>query len=131
MQSTSNQHKIDLKKDIFIKKNGVWTSISKELSQDDISLMILISFAEEEEEEAEEAVEPQSIPPDLESYEARAERVLEEQRERVSIAPELDYIDEEDEDVQPQVIKRIGLSLQKFLKRYPQFKRGPHTYNEG
>ena len=80
--------------------------------------MILISFAEEEEEEAEEAVEPQSIPPDLESYEARAERVLEEQRERVSIAPELDYIDEEDEDVQPQVIKRIGLSLQKFLKRY-------------
>ena len=40
---------------------------------------------------------------DLESYEIKAERVLEEQRERVSIAPELDYIDEEDEDVQPQV----------------------------
>ena len=48
---------------------------------------------------------PPPLPPDLESYEARAERVLEEQREGrvVSIAPELDYIDEEDEDVQPQV----------------------------
>ena len=50
-------------------------------------------------------MKPPILPPDLESYEARAERVLEEQREGrvVSIAPELDYIDEEDEDVQPQV----------------------------
>merc|ERR1711953_1039642 len=61
------------------------------------------TYETEEEEEVEEAVKPPILPPDLESYEARAERVLEEQRERVSIAPELDYIDEEDEDVQPQV----------------------------
>ena len=64
---------------------------------------LLLFLEEEEEEEVEEAVKPPILPPDLESYEARAERVLEEQRERVSIAPELDYIDEEDEDVQPQV----------------------------
>ena len=70
---------------------------------------------EEEEEEEEEQIIAgggvQSskngliIPPDLESYEAKAERVLEQERERVSIAPDLEYIDEEDEDVQPQVIQ--------------------------
>ena len=37
------------------------------------------------------------------SYEARAEEILEGARERVSIAPDLEYIDEEDEDIQPQV----------------------------
>ena len=67
---------------------------------------------EEEEEEEEQIIAGggQSkngliIPPDLESYEAKAERVLEQERERVSIAPDLEYIDEEDEDVQPQVIQ--------------------------
>ena len=61
----------------------------------------------EEEEEEEDGVQENGILPrdDLESYEIKAERVLEEQRERVSIAPELDYIDEEDEDAQPQVWK--------------------------
>ena len=44
----------------------------------------------------------------MESYEIKAERVLEEQRDgRVSIAPELDYIDEEDEDALPQVIEQF------------------------
>ena len=63
----------------------------------------------EEEEEEEDGVQENGIlpPDDLESYEIKAERVLEEQRERVSIAPELDYIDEEDEDVQPQVIEHF------------------------
>ena len=58
---------------------------------------------EEEEEEDNLQGRGESLPPDLESYEAKAERVLEEQRERVSVAPELDYIDEEDEDAPPQV----------------------------
>lgn len=63
------------------------------------------TYETEEEEEEEDGVQENGIlpPDDLESYEIKAERVLEEQRERVSIAPELDYIDEEDEDVQPQV----------------------------
>ena len=56
-----------------------------------------------ETEEEEEDMEVNNLPSDLESYEIKAERVLEEQRERVSIAPELDYIDEEDEDIPPQV----------------------------
>lgn len=58
---------------------------------------------EEEEDEEENGSNGISLPPDLESYEIKAERVLEEQRERVSIAPELDYIDEEDEDIPPAV----------------------------
>ena len=58
---------------------------------------------ETEEEEEEDIQENGIFPPDLESYEIKAERVLEEQRERVSIAPVLDYIDEEDEDEKPQV----------------------------
>ena len=79
---------------------------------------------EEEEEEVVEASNGLMIPPDLESYEDKAERVLEqEHRERVSIAPDLDYIDEEDEDVQPQVLMLLfrgsgmfDLSMYNFLK---------------
>lgn len=48
-------------------------------------------------------MEPNGLALELESYEIKAEKILEEQRERVSIAPELDYIDEEDEDAPPQV----------------------------
>ena len=68
---------------------------------------------EEEEEEEEVGSEVGQngtavFPVDCESYEIKAERVLEEQmRERVSVAPELDYIDEEDEEVQPQVYSAI------------------------
>lgn len=58
---------------------------------------------EEDEELADQENGIQMLPADLESYEIKAERVLEEQRERVSIAPELDYIDEEDEDIPPAV----------------------------
>ena len=75
---------------------------------------------EEEEEDEEEQIIGENIknngliiPPDLDSYEAKAERALEPERERVSIAPDLDYIDEEDEDVQPQV--RIPHRLHEFI----------------
>ena len=62
------------------------------------------TYETESEEEKDAQENGATLPPDLESYEIKAERVLEEQRERVvSIAPELDYIDEEDEDAQPQV----------------------------
>ena len=83
--------------------NHFFFSWKRSTIENNNSFSFFLFLEEEEEEEVEEAVKPPILPPDLESYEARAERVLEEQRERVSIAPELDYIDEEDEDVQPQV----------------------------
>lgn len=91
-------------------------SSNKDETEDDTEY----TYETEEEEEEEEGLEDMNTtgfntPLELDSYEAKAERALEDQRERVSMAPVLDYIDEEDEDIQPQVSRGKNVSTAHIL----------------